>query len=76
MILLLPSLSLTKRREKHKYEDDDEGVEKRCFVVDFLGKKLMSFWWGRRELRKRQEEEKFEGEMEVGFSILILAGGA
>ena len=37
MVLLPRSLSFTKRREKHKYEDgdDDEGMEERCFVVDF-----------------------------------------
>ena len=38
MVVLFPtSLSLTKRREKHRYEDGDvdEGVEERCFVVDF-----------------------------------------
>ena len=36
MILFPPSLSLTKRRERHEYEseDDDEGVEERCFVED------------------------------------------
>ena len=42
MVVLFPtSLSLTKRREKYRYEDgddDDEGVEERCFVMDFEGK--------------------------------------
>ena len=40
VILLPPSLSLTKRRRRYRYEDgdDDKGVEERCFVVDFEGK--------------------------------------
>ena len=44
VILLSPSLSLTRRRERHDYGDgdDDEG-EKEVFYGGFLRKRLMDY---------------------------------